>query len=100
MRRIGATVLPLGDTLVGATTDACGTVEFHTTVMSDVVMKMQMVEGGIEIPAASSVSLEPGGLHAMCIDKQVDFAAGERIEMTLDFANAASQTIEIEIREK
>lgn len=88
------------DTLVGATTDACGTVELHTTVMSDGIMKMQMVEGGIEIPADGSVSLEPGGLHVMCIDKQVDFVEGEKIELTLDFANADSKTIEIEIRDE
>lgn len=88
------------DTLVAASTDACGTVELHTTVMTDGVMKMQMVEGGIDIPADGSVRLEPGGLHIMCIDKQVDFVAGQKIELTLDFANADSKTIEVEIRDE
>jgi copper(I)-binding protein len=88
------------DTLVAASTDACGAVELHTTVMTDGVMKMQMVEGGIDLPADGSVSLEPGGLHVMCIGKQVDFVAGEMIELTLDFAIADSQTIELEIRDE
>lgn len=88
------------DTLVAATTDACGVVELHTTVMSDGVMKMQMVEGGIELPADDVVSLEPGGLHVMCIDKQVDFVAGEQISLTLQFESADAQTIDIEIRDE
>jgi copper(I)-binding protein len=88
------------DTLVAASTEACGAVEFHTTVMADGLMKMQMIEGGVDIPAEGSVRLEPGGLHVMCVDKQVDFAPGEKIELTLGFASADSKTIEIEIRDE
>ena len=88
------------DTLVAATTDACGTVELHTTVMEDGVMKMQMVEGGIAITSNGSVSLEPGGLHVMCIDRQVDFVAGAKLNLTLDYETAESETVEIEIRDE
>lgn len=31
---------------------------------------------------------------------QVDFAAGPKIELTVDLANASSKTIEIEIRDE
>jgi copper(I)-binding protein len=88
------------DTLVAATTDACGTVELHTTVMNEGVMEMKMVEGGIEIPADGQVVMEPGGLHVMCIDKSVDFTVGTKISLTLDFETADSETIEIEIRDE
>ena len=88
------------DTLIAATTDACGTVELHTTVMADGVMRMQMVEGGISIPSNGSVRLEPGGLHVMCIDKQIDFVAGEKLTLTLDYEIAESETVELEIRDE
>lgn len=101
----GAFYVPLhnngdADTLIGASSDACGSVELHETVMTDGVMAMQEVEGGIEIPAGGDVVMEPGGLHVMCIDKAVDFVAGTKIELTLDFENADSQTLEIEIRDE
>lgn len=88
------------DTLLAASSDACGAIELHTTVMSDGVMKMQMVEGGIAVPSEGSVALEPGGLHVMCIDKQVDFVIGEKISLELDFETGDSQTVEIEIRDE
>lgn len=87
------------DVLVSAASDACGTVELHSTVMEDDVMKMQHLPEGIEIPAGERVALEPGGLHIMCIDKLEDFEAGKTIEVTLDFETADSKTVEAEIRE-
>jgi copper(I)-binding protein len=41
-----------------------------------------------------------GGLHVMCLDKQVDFTSGSRIPLTLFFANAGEMAVEAEIREE
>jgi copper(I)-binding protein len=87
------------DRLVGADADVCGTTELHQTIMNDGVMMMQQAEGGIEIPADGQAVLEPGGYHVMCINKESEFEVGDVIPLTLTFENAASQTVEAEIRE-
>lgn len=87
------------DRLLGGSSPACGTVELHESAMTDAgAMEMHPV-GVIEIPAGGEAVLEPGGLHVMCIDKLVDFAAGAQLELTLEFEQAGEVPVEVEIRE-
>lgn len=89
------------DKLLSATTDACGMVELHEMYdKGDGVMGMRPVEGGsIQVPAGGSTELKPGGLHVMCMMKQVDFAAGTEIPLTLTFEKAGEMEITAEIRD-
>lgn len=89
------------DTLLSASTDACGMVELHEMYdKGDGVMGMRPVEGGsIPVPAGSSAELKPGGLHVMCMMKQVDFEAGTEIPLTLTFENAGEMEVTAEIRD-
>jgi copper(I)-binding protein len=87
------------DTLLSATSDACGLTELHISVMTDGVMSMQHVPDGIDISADETVMLEPGGLHVMCIERQQEFLAGDAIPVTLQFAGAGSVNINAEIRD-
>ena len=89
------------DTLLGASTDACGMVELHEMYdKGDGVMGMRPVEGGtIALPAGGSAELKPGGLHVMCMMKQVDFAAGTEIPLTLTFENAGEMEVTAVIRD-
>jgi len=80
------------ETLVAATTDACRVTELHLSSMVDGVMSMKRQEDGIPIPASETVTLAPGGLHIMCIDRIADFAEGEELEVTLEFADANGET--------
>lgn len=88
------------DALVSADAEACGAVELHETVMSDGVMNMQHLPRGIPIAAGSVVSLEPGGMHIMCIERTADLAPGGVISISLDFATGPTQVIEFEIRDQ
>lgn len=69
------------DALVAVQTTACSQVELHESSMDDHdVMSMDPVEGGrIPLPAGETVSLEPGGLHVMCLGIVEPFVSGERI---------------------
>ena len=88
-------------TLVAATADPCGTVELHMSSMNDDgVMSMTRMEAGIAVPADSTVMLEPGGLHIMCIGLDHELETGELIEVQLEFVNTDAQTVEVEIREE
>ncbi|MBT8203652.1 MAG: copper chaperone PCu(A)C [Acidimicrobiia bacterium] len=75
------------ETLVGATTDACRVIELHESQMDDGVMRMQQLAGGIPVPAGTTVVLQPGGLHIMCIDKQVPLVEGDEVALALEFVD-------------
>ena len=88
------------DSLVMASLDICGRTELHlSTIDDDGVMSMRQVQQ-IEVPAGESIALEPGGLHVMCIDRQVELKPGDRVPMTLSFVNAGEVVVEAEIREQ
>lgn len=87
------------DALLSAQTDVAETVELHETTMGEnEVMRMSPVEK-IEIPAGGSVQLEPGGLHVMLLGLKEGIAKGDKISLTLNFAESGSQTIEVEVTE-
>ncbi len=87
------------DALVAASTDACGAVELHTTIMENQTMKMQRLDQ-IDIPAGGTVELAPGGMHVMCIDKTTEIAPGTVVDLTLEFAKAGPRPVTVEIREQ
>lgn len=70
-------------TLVGARSEAAEVVEIHDMQTVDGVMKMRML-GSLEIPANSSVKLEPGGLHLMMIRLTRELKAGDEVEIELE----------------
>lgn len=89
------------DALVSVASDACGVVELHEMYdKGEGVMGMRPVDGGtILVPAGGSVELKPGGLHIMCMGKQVDFAAGTEVPLTLSFENAGELAVTAVIRD-
>lgn len=89
------------DTLLSASSEACGTVELHESYMMDGgAMGMRPVEGGkIEIPAGQTVELKVGGLHVMCLDKQSDFNLGDKYSLTLVFEKAGEIKTEVSIQD-
>ena len=85
------------DRLVGVTSTAAGKVEIHTMEMKGDVMEMRPVEGGLEIPAGGSVSLEPGGFHLMFFDVKTPFAEGAEVPVTLEFEKAGKVELSLPV---
>ena len=84
--------------LIGASVPGCATIEFHEMKIEDEVMVMQPVEGGeIVIPAGETVELKQGGLHIMCIGKAGDYAVGDTVPVSLEFANAGPMEVPAEV---
>jgi copper(I)-binding protein len=87
-------------TLVAAHSSAAKKVELHTHTRQGEVMMMRPVPQ-IEIPAGETVVFQPGGLHVMLIglnqalvegdqiDLALEFADGERLELTVPVGNPA-----------
>ena len=74
-------------TIVAATSPASTMLELHETVGDT----MQQKEGGFVIPAGGSLTLEPGGNHIMFMDVPTPIAAGDDVEVTLEFADGSTQ---------
>ncbi|WP_420627950.1 copper chaperone PCu(A)C [Candidatus Leptofilum sp.] len=89
------------DTLLTVSTDACGVVELHEMYdKGDGVMGMRPIEGSaIPVPAGESAELKPGGMHVMCMMKQIQFEEGSEIPITLTFENAGEMEITAVIRD-
>ena len=61
-------------------------------------MTMRPIES-LEIPAGSTINLEPGGYHIMLLDLVKPLEVGSEIELTLTFEKAGELTITVPVRE-
>lgn len=87
------------DRLISAETDVAETVELHETKMDEnEVMHMGPIDA-VELPAGGSATLEPGGMHIMLIGLKKELATGDTFELTLNFEQSGSQTIEVKVQE-
>jgi copper(I)-binding protein len=84
------------DRLVAASGNIAETIELHTHLMEDGVMKMRQVEA-IEVSTEAHTVLEPGGLHIMLIGLQAPLQAGQTFPLTLEFEKAGKMTIDVEV---
>lgn len=85
------------DFLVAAHAEIADTVELHTHVHADGLMKMQQVEQ-VEVPAGSTLELAPGSYHIMLIGLREPLREGMRFPVRLDFAASGSVELEAEVR--
>ena len=53
--------------------------------------------GEINISPGESVSLEPGGMHAMLMRLQAKMIEGETFQLTLNFADGGTLTVDVTI---
>lgn len=72
-------------------------VEIHEMTMTDGVMRMRPLAGGIAIPPGGTAWLRPGGTHLMLIGPAGPFAQGENVPVTLCFERAGEVTVDLEV---
>lgn len=85
------------DRLVSISSDRATSVELHEMRMTGAVMEMREVNGGLAIPAKSTVELKPGGYHLMFMNVQQPFKQGEMIKAKLVFEKAGSVDVEFAV---
>jgi copper(I)-binding protein len=73
-------------TLVSASSPLFARVEFHRTVADNGVMRMQQ-EDSLNIPARSSIHLQPDGTHMMLFNPMQILKAGDEVPFTLTFSD-------------
>jgi copper(I)-binding protein len=75
-------------TMIKAEADVAGAVEIHSMKMENGVMKMRMLEE-LPLKAGKTEKLAPGGFHLMLFDLKKPLTAGEVVNFTLSFEDAA-----------
>ena len=76
--------------LVGAASPVAKVVEIHEMAMDGGVMKMRAVQS-IPVTAGKPVALAPGGYHVMLMDLAQPLKEGEKVPLTLTFADKAGK---------
>lgn len=87
------------DRLLSASGEVAETVELHTHLMENNVMKMRKVEA-IEVAPGEPTALRPGGLHIMLIGLKQPLAAGQTFPLTLRFEKAGAASVQVTVRGK
>ena len=86
------------DRLTGASSGVAAKVQIHEMSMSNGVMHMRELAGGLPLAAGASIVLKPGGYHVMLIGLKKPLAAGESIPLTLTFEKAGTISVTVPVR--
>jgi len=84
------------DLLMGRSDDF-GIVEIHDTVMENGVARM-VGQSKLTIPAEQTVTLQPGGLHIMLINRQSELKAGDEVHLILYFSGDVAKTLALPVK--
>lgn len=85
-----------GDTLLRASSPVAETVELHTHLEEDGVMRMRPVPA-IDISHNEKVELKPGGLHIMLMGLKGPLKEGRHFPLTLTFERAGNVETDVPI---
>lgn len=89
----GATV----QALTGATSTAFDDVMAHRTVIKNGMASMVHV-AKVEIPAHGKLVFAPGGYHLMLMQPKRALHVGDKVKITLEFANGSKLPVEYTVR--
>ena len=78
----------MADRLLAVESSLARKTELHTMDVTNGVMKMRQIDGGIAIPAGKTIQLAPGGFHVMLIGLKAPLNADENYQVILTFEKA------------
>ena len=85
------------DRLLGGMAEGIDKIEVHEMTMSNDVMQMRQLAGGLEIKPGARVELKPSATHLMMIGLKEPFAQGQTVKATLSFEKAGSVPVVFEV---
>jgi copper(I)-binding protein len=85
------------DRLISITSTASRKATLHDMVQEGDVMKMRLMEQGLEIKPGETVELAPQGKHVMFEELGAPLVAGDHVNTTLMFEKAGSVRVEYDI---
>jgi copper(I)-binding protein len=85
-------------TLIGAATTKASDVTLHQSMTNGDMVTMELVQGGLSIPAGETVVLEPRGYHFMMEDLDRGLVRNESVAMTVTFEGAEAVNIKVQVK--
>lgn len=82
------------DRLLSVSADGVGRASLYETSMDGSIMRMRMIESGIEIPANGQVRLSANGKHVMIQDLARPLSPGSSVRLTLRFERQGLVTVD------
>ena len=82
--------------LVSVSSPVADLAEIHAMSMENDIMKMRQVDG-VDLKAARSTELKPGGFHIMLMGLKAPLKGGDMVPMTLTFEDADKKTFTQEV---
>jgi copper(I)-binding protein len=86
------------DRLVNVTTARAAMAQVHSVTTEAGVSRMREMSDGVVVPARSTVTFAPQGLHIMLMGLQAPLVAGENFTITLQFAAAGKREVGVQIQ--
>jgi len=84
-------------TLVSASSPACGSLMLHRSVVKNGAEEMVMVPT-VPVPAHGQLKFAPGGYHLMCMSPKAAMRPGESVPVTLRFEGGAALDASFPVR--
>lgn len=85
-----------GDRLLSVASPA-GQASLHSVTMDGAIARMRPLEA-LEIPAGSTVVLEPGGTHVMLTGLEAPLAEGQSLALDLEFEKSGIKRVDAPVR--
>lgn len=85
------------DRLLGASCDACETVELHDNIYDNGISRMRPVRD--VVIKDGELSFKPGGLHVMLMNLNQDLKTGDSTKITLHFEKAGPVEITYQVQD-
>lgn len=89
---------PITDKLLSASTAAARKIEIHEMAITDGVMTMRPVEGGLPIETGATVKFAPGGLHLMMVGLSAPLKRGDKVPVRLTFEKAGDIAVTFDVQ--
>jgi periplasmic copper chaperone A len=89
---------PGADRLLSGSTEVANKLEIHEMAVTDGVMKMRPVEGGLAIDAGKTLKFAPGGLHLMLVGLAAPLVRGDKVAVVLRFEKAGEVPVSFEVQ--
>jgi uncharacterized protein YcnI len=85
------------DRLIGGSVSVAQGVEVHEMTMKDGVMRMRLLDGGLEIAPGKTAELGPSGYHLMLTGLRSGLKEGQTFKGNLTFARAGTVEVEFSV---
>jgi copper(I)-binding protein len=86
------------DRLLSGSTGLARSIEVHEMVVSNGVMTMRPIDGGLTIEPGETVKFAPGGRHLMFLGLKGSLKRGEHIPVKLTFEHAGEIEVSFEVQ--